>query len=297
MGLADVDAHPMLKWPGGKGGLLADLQPLLPPTHGRYHEPFVGGAALFFATRPREALLSDANADLIGTYEAVRDDVDGVVYELSAMRYVEAEFYSAREEFNARNASPARRAALMIYLNRTCFNGLFRVNRSGAFNVPFGRYVNPRICDAANLRACSAALAGVRLAARSCWESLELVRPGDFVYLDSPYAPVSATANFTAYTAEGFDERDQERLAREFRRLVDLGAYVLASNADVPAVCELYSEFRIVKTSRGGGMNCKASARGRVPEVIVTWERATKKAKRRRGEGAGASGAARRIDA
>lgn len=292
-----VEARQLLKWPGGKGGILPDLLPLLPPTYDRYHEPFVGGAALFFATRPRDAILSDANADLIATYEAVRDDVDGVISELSAMRYDETEFYAGREEFNTRGARSARHAALMIYLNKTCFNGLFRVNQSGAFNVPFGRYTNPRICDAANLRACSAALANVQLATRSCWESLKLVRPGDFVYLDSPYAPVSATASFTAYTAEGFGAEDQKRLAEDFRWLVDLGAYVLASNAAVPAVRELYAGFRIVETSRGGGVNSKATKRGAVPEVIIVGELVPTKARRRRGDVAGVSRAARRIDA
>jgi DNA adenine methylase len=164
------------------------------------------------------------------------------------------------------------------------------VNLSGQFNVPFGRYTNPTICDEANLRACSAALAGVELAVRDFAESLKLVRPGDVIYADSPYFPVSPTANFTAYTADGFGEQDQERLASEFRRLVDLGAYVVASNAAVPAVRKLYAGFRFVKTSRSGGVNCKATKRGAVPELIIVGERVATKAKRRHGQAVGVSG-------
>lgn len=278
--MSDLVAHSPIKFPGSKRDLVADILPLFPERYGTYHETFVGGGSVFFALRPRRAILSDANADLIAMYTAIRDAVDDVIRELRTMRYDSTEYYAARDEFNARTASAPRHAALLIYLSRTGFNGLFRVNRSGQFNVPFGRHTNPTICDEMNLRACSIALQGVELAVRDFEASLRLVRPGDAVYADSPYFPVSKTSSFTAYTAAGFGLSDQERLAGALRDCVRRGAHVVASNAAVPAVRELYHGFRFVDTARGGSMNCDPTKRGKVPELLMVGEPLRKAAAR-----------------
>lgn len=264
---------PFLKWVGGKGRLLGQLLPLLPPGVElmRHVEPFLGGGALFFAQRPKRALLADVNPALVDTYCAVRDEVEAVVDALvSLARHhgVDA-YYRVRERFNAARAPRAERAAMFIYLNKTCFNGLYRVNRSGAFNVPAGRYAKPRILDPGLLLAASHALRHAHIEHASFEETLRLAHPGDFVYFDPPYVPASATANFTAYAADGFTGRDQERLRDVFRVLDRRGCKVMLSNSDVPLTRDLYREFRVDRVVAPRAINCDATRRGLVPEVVV----------------------------
>ena len=188
-------AKPFLKWVGGKTQLLPQIFELFPKNFNRYHEPFVGGGAVFFNLQPNKAILSDVNPDLIQAYQMIRDDVDSVIAELKQHRAEEAYYYSVRET-DVAELSAAEAAARIIFLNKTCFNGLYRVNRRGKFNVPFGKYANPTICNEKNLRAVSDALQGVDIRLQSVFELDTRVKKNDLVYFDPPYVPVSPTASF-----------------------------------------------------------------------------------------------------
>jgi DNA adenine methylase len=265
---------PFVKWVGGKGRILPQLLPLLPPGAEllRHVEPFVGGGAMFFARRPHRALLSDVNPALIATYEAVRDGVDDVIAALEplALRHSKEAYYRARERYNGhRGLGEAQRAALFIYLNKTCFNGLHRVNRRGEFNVPAGRYKNPRILNEDALRSASAALGHAELRCTSFEDLLSAARPGDFVYFDPPYEPVSDTANFTSYARDGFDRKDQERLRDVFADLDRRRCKLMLSNSDVPFIRHLYQRWRIDTVAAPRAVNCDARGRGKVTEVVV----------------------------
>jgi len=261
-------AKPFLKWVGGKTQLLPHILDLFPKNFNRYHEPFVGGGAVFFSLEPKKAILSDVNPDLIGAYQMIRDDVDSVIEELKQHRAEEAYYYSVRET-DVAELSAAEAAARIIYLNKTCFNGLYRVNRRGKFNVPFGKYVNPTICNEANLRAVSEALQGVDIRLQSVFELNSRVKKNDLVYFDPPYVPLSPTASFTSYTKQGFGEHQQRELAELFGKLANKGAHCFLSNSDTPLVRELYKDFRIKKVYARRAINSRADRRGPVGEVIV----------------------------
>ncbi len=269
---ASPGCDPCLKWCGGKGALLPRILPMFPARFEVYHEPFLGGGASFFRLQPRSAILSDANADLIATYRAIRDVPEDVIAELRELTYDAETYARVRHLFNLdRNAVAHLRAAWFLYLNKTCFNGLFRVNADGEFNVPMGRYLKPTICDEAAIYACSQALNGGDVCLLcSDFESCGVIDVDDFCYFDPPYASTNGTADFTGYTADGFGEADQRRLAVWFRRLAGRGVLVAASNSDTPLVRELYAGYRIHEVSRSGSMNSRASARGRVAEVLIT---------------------------
>ncbi len=263
-----------MKWVGGKSRLLAQLLPLLPPGSElmRHVEPFFGGGALFFARRPERALLCDVNPSLVATYEAVRDQVDRVIAHLerlSAAHKVER-YYEVRHRYNhGKRIDQPERAAMFVYLNKTCFNGLHRVNRRGEFNVPAGRYDNPRILDEGLLRAAQRMLQGAELRCGSFEQVLTAAKPGDFVYFDPPYEPVSATASFTAYSQGGFGRADQERLRDVYAELDRRRCKLMLSNSDVPFIRELYAKFRIDVIAAPRAINCDAKKRGLVSEVVV----------------------------
>jgi len=269
--------HPFLKWAGGKTQLLAPIGAALPdPVEGTYHEPFLGSGAVFFHLRATgrlrgRAVLSDANEALVGTFLAVRDRVDEVVAALAVHRAAHSEehYYGVRA---ATPRSPAAGAARFIYLNKTCYNGLWRVNRSGAFNVPMGRYRNPPILDEPNLRAASAALADVDLHVETFPKALARVRRGGVVYLDPPYEPLTKTANFTSYTRERFGREDQEALADGCLGLRKRGAFFLLSNHDTPWLREVYRErgFAVKSIPARRVINSDPGARGAVRELLVT---------------------------
>jgi DNA adenine methylase len=267
-------ASPFIKWVGGKGRLKHALEALMPKGVElmRHVEPFTGGGALFFARAPERALLCDINRDLIHTYEAVRDDVSGVIRGLErlAKGHDKERYYEVRERYNARDGqSRAERSAMFIYLNKTCFNGLYRVNRRGEFNVPMGRYTNPNILDRDVLFAASSALARAEIKCAPFETLLESAKPGDFVYMDPPYEPVSRTANFTAYAQDGFAQEDQRRLRDVYRELDRRGSKLMLSNSDVPFIRELYRGYRIDVVKAPRAVSCDASARGPVNEVVV----------------------------
>ncbi len=265
---------PIIKWVGGKSRILSQLVPLLPKGHKlmRHVEPFVGGGALFFARRPERALLCDVNPALIGTYEAVRDQVEHVIVklqQLSANHKAES-YYEVRHRYNhGTRITPAERAAMFVYLNKTCFNGLHRVNSRGEFNVPAGRYENPRILDVELLHAASEELQKAELKCSGFEHLLDSAMPGDFVYFDPPYEPVSRTASFTAYSQGGFDRDDQTRLRDVFTELDRRRCKLMLSNSDVPFIRELYGKFRIDLVAAPRAINCDAKKRGLVSEVVV----------------------------
>lgn len=266
---AVVPAKPFVKWVGGKRQLMSEILDAMPRTwSGVYHEPFIGGGAVFWniAHRCRAAYLSDANAELITTYKVVRDQPELLIAKLQQYSYTEKFFYEMRE-LNPKNLIET--AARFIYLNRTCFNGLYRVNSKGGFNVPFGRYTNPVICDADNLSACSRALAKTNIHCCSYDETLDKMVVGDFAYFDPPYAVVSKTANFTAYTKSKFGDDEQAQLAADARALKSRGVQVLLSNADTSLIRELYSDFTLIPVQARRAVNSNAAKRGRVRELLI----------------------------
>lgn len=267
--------RPFLKWVGGKGQLLAVLLERVAAAGAfrSYHEPFVGGGALFFELHRQGALrdgavLSDKNPHLLEVWQVVREDVDALVDALAhhKARHNEDYYYQVRAE---RSADRVARAARVIYLNKTCFNGLYRENRRGDFNVPFGRYTDPPILDEDNLRACSVALRDVDLRCRGFDEAAADVGPRDLVYFDPPYVPVSKTSVFTEYAKDGFGEADQRRLADVFRDLTRRGSRVLLSNSWSPLVFECYGEFTLHEVSAARNLNSRTDRRGAVSEALV----------------------------
>jgi len=268
--------RPFLKWAGGKGQLSGELICRVDQAGaiGRYHEPFIGGGALFFELvrtqrlGRRQAYLADNNSNLIEAYRGVKEDVEAVIVQLKmhAERHCEAYYYAVR---SAIPSTLVGRAARVIYLNRTCFNGLFRENSKGLFNVPFGRYKNPMICDEANLQACAQALRRAVVEARPFETVLDRAKAGDFVYFDPPYVPLSATSNFTSYGKGGFGEDSQRRLAEVFAELAQRGVRVLLSNSETPLVRELYRDFTIEVVYATRLVNSRADRRGKIAEVLV----------------------------
>ena len=293
-GQTDLTAKPFLKWAGGKRQLLPQIEAHLPAALrdgriSRYVEPFVGGGAVFFYLRQRYGLtdchLFDRNPELMLVYRVVRDDVAALIACLQAMEaeYLslgedgrEACYYQIRQQFNQRRAGPVERAAQLIFLNRTGYNGLFRVNRQGAFNVPFGRYKKPAICRAGQLRAASRALQGVHLAHGAFTACEPVVDERTFVYFDPPYRPLSSTARFTAYAKEPFGEAQQLELARFYGRLHQTGARLMLSNADPRNTDpedtffdEAYRGFRIERIQAARAINSRADRRGPVSELLI----------------------------
>jgi DNA adenine methylase len=271
--VSPIQAKPFLKWAGGKGQLLPELLQRLPPkASGAYHEPFVGGGALFFALASQglltTACLSDANQPLIDAYLTVRDDVEGVIRRLRKHVNEEAYFYRIREQ-NPNRLSAASQAARLIYLNKTCFNGLYRENRAGKFNVPFGRYKSPAICDEENLRAVAAVLDNADISCQKYKDAVRKARKGDFVYFDPPYDPLTKTSSFTAYDRNPFTKDDQAELRDTFAALAGRGVYVMLSNSDTPFIRELYAEFDLGQVLASRLINSKADRRGKISELVI----------------------------
>lgn len=263
---------PIVKWVGGKTKLLDELIARRPTSFRRYYEPFFGGGALFFKLAPKAASISDLNGGLVEMYRTVANDVEDVIDALAKHRgnHSEEHYYQVRELWNQDHyATPVERAAAFIYLNKTCYNGLWRVNRSGRFNVPVGRYTNPAIYEPALLRSSAALLRRARLQNAPYLEAVADAGKGDFVYFDPPYHPVSSTSNFTSYTSSGFSEDDQAMLAETAHKLVERGATVMLSNNDTPLIRKLYKGLRVDKVLCARAINSNASKRGAVAEVIA----------------------------
>jgi DNA adenine methylase len=267
---APLEPRPFLKWAGGKRQLLSALRERVPAKYGTYFEPFVGGGALFFALRPPRAVLADVNERLIRTYKGVRDDTGKVIALLKTYPHDPKFFYELREA-DVDAGSDAEVAAWFIYLNKTGYNGLYRVNRRDRFNVPFGRYVNPTICDESNLRACAAALRHGDLLVEDFEVVVGRAKAGDFVYFDPPYVPLSSTSAFTSYTSGGFGPNEQTRLRDVALQLKQRRVSILLSNSSAPFVRELYAaDFEIREVPARRFVNSRASGRGAIPELMVT---------------------------
>ena len=274
-------ARPFVKWAGGKTQLLAELLQAAPAQIETYYEPFVGGGALFFALqaqgRFKRAVLSDSNEELINAYIHVRDHVEELIH---ALRVHEGKYRSREGEARAEYYYTIRGKRLtcdlggatnLIFLNKTCFNGLYRVNSSGGFNVPHGRYANPMICDEPNLRAAAEALSRVELRVGDFTQAAAEAGTGDFVYFDPPYVPLSATANFTSYTSAAFRLADQQRLATTAESLARQGAAVALSNSGHPDVASLYRSeaFVLAEVAARRAINSNSSGRQPVREYLI----------------------------
>jgi DNA adenine methylase len=273
-----MEAKPFLKWAGGKWSLAPLITDLLPRDIARrtYREPFVGGGAMYFYlsrhARPKKTFLSDALDDLIETYRVVREETDELVGQLGALNAAHSEetFYRVRKRFNSETGAPAvERAAWLIYLNKTCFNGLFRTNSNGEFNVPLGRFKKPAILDEPRLRAAAIALRNVDLAKRPFEHLAKSAKAGDVIYFDPPYVPLSKTANFASYADGAFSLHDQERLADLFRVLDERGCLLALSNSDTPEVRALYKGFDIKPIVANRSISAKGTERKPVGEVLV----------------------------
>lgn len=266
--------QPFLKWAGGKRQLLANILPFIPDNFERYVEPFIGGGAVFFRLEPNNAIINDVNSELINCYRVIRDNVEELI-NILANHINDQEYYTEirnldrTEAYN--NLTDIEKAARMIYLNRTCFNGLYRVNKKGQFNVPFGRYANPRILDEQLLREINMFLNDGNIDIRNgnYLDVLQECNAQDFVYLDPPYQPVNATS-FTSYTSGGFDESEQIRLKEQCDILTNNGVRFMQSNSNAPLIQELYNDYNIQIVNARRNINRNANGRGAVEEVIIT---------------------------
>ncbi len=262
-------AKPILKWAGGKTQMLGELMPRVPKTYGRYIEPFFGGGALFFSLKPDNAIIADSNPELINMYLQVAHHVDDVIECLQKYENTSEMFYEVRS-LDWQTLPKAEAAARTIYLNKTCFNGLYRVNRSGQFNTPFGKYKNPKICDIDALRLASEAL---RKADILCGDYILVLehyaQPGDFVFLDPPYLPISENSDFKRYTKEQFYEDDHVELAKMIGTLHDRGCYVILTNSNHPLVHQLYEQYKIEVIQTKRHISCHGDTR-KGEDVIVT---------------------------
>ena len=264
-----VPAKPIVKWAGGKTQMLGDLLPKVPSSYGRYIEPFLGGGAMFFALQPEQAVIADSNPELINLYRQVANHVDDVVCQLKKYENTQEMFYTVRGQ-DWTMLPEAEAAARTIFLNKTCFNGLYRVNKKGRFNVPFGKYKNPKICDEEGLKAASAALKKAEIVCGDYLLVLEhYAQPGDFVFLDPPYLPISEYSDFKRYTKEQFYEEDHVELAKMVKTLHERGCHVILTNSNHPLVHELYAPFTIDVIQTKRHISCNGSTR-KGEDVIVT---------------------------
>ncbi len=265
-----LKARPFLKWAGGKTQLITQYQNFFPQGYQRYYEPFLGGGAVFFHLQPNQAVLTDINPELINVYQCIQTSVEAVIDGLQVHQkfHHQTYYYQIRA---TQFADPIERAARFIYLNKTCFNGLYRENSQGQFNVPMGRYKNPKICDAPLLRRAAVVLQNSCLAVRSFTDILEYATNAqDFVYFDPPYYPISATSNFTNYSRYSFGDREQQQLAAVFTELANRGVKVMLSNSDCPVIRDLYKDFYIYPISATRSINSNSQKRGCVAEILVT---------------------------
>lgn len=267
----EVKPKPFVKWAGGKSQLLEQMNYYFPTEFNAYFEPFLGGGAVFFHLLPKKATLSDSNDELMNVYRVIQKKPVELMQALDGHypHRKSKEYYYRIRGLNPEELTPVERAARTIFLNKTCYNGLYRVNSEGKFNVPFGRYKNPTLYDRANILAVSAALSCKTLKTADYRDVCEEARKGDFIYLDPPYQPLSKTASFTSYTKEAFGEREQEELARVFRKLDGRGCRVMLSNSSTSFIRSLYDGYHIVPLRATRAINCKPSGRKAIEELLI----------------------------
>ena len=264
-GRGGIRSTPLLKWPGGKRGLLSKILPLVPTSFNRYFEPFFGGGAVFFALQPGQAYISDNNTELIHAYLQVRDRPESVVRELDKLCNSKEDYYRIRSEVPR---SSAARAARFIYLVTLAFNGIYRVNLKGVFNVPYGYKTHLAPCDPGKIRESSAALRNATIRAQDFEEALRHAEYGDLIYLDPPYTVTHGNNGFVKYNAKIFSWEDQIRLARVARELVQKGCTVLVSNADHNSIRKLYPNFSEARLERGSIIAASSEYRSRITECV-----------------------------
>ncbi len=267
-------AQPFLKWVGGKRQILEEIRKYVPKRFNIYYEPFVGGGAVLFDLQPQKAVINDVNCELINTYVVIRDAVDEVLRDLSKHQNEKEYFYTVRALDRTqmfKELTPVERASRLIFLNRTCYNGLFRVNSQGQFNVPFGDYKNPAIVNESVIRAVHQYLASndVKILYGDFVDAVASATQGDFVYFDPPYDPLSDTASFTGYTLSGFSKTEQMRLRETMDCLTKRGCYVLLSNSATDFIKDLYSGYKMVIVEAARAINSNASKRGKIDELLV----------------------------
>ncbi|MDC9725058.1 MAG: DNA adenine methylase [Gammaproteobacteria bacterium] len=266
---------PFVKWVGGKRQLMKEIEKYIPSHFSRYYEPFVGGGAVLFHLQPKNAVINDRNAELINLYRVIKSHPDELIEDLKGHKNDEEYFYDTRlldrEKNTYSELTDIQRASRIIYLNKTCYNGLFRVNNAGEFNAPFGRYKNPAIVNANTIKAVSHYLSknNVQILNTDYKKSLANIRKDAFVYFDPPYDPVSDSANFTGYTKNGFSKRDQVKLKELCDKLHAKGVKFLLSNSSTEFILDLYKDYNIIPVNAKRAINSKASGRGEVTEVLV----------------------------
>lgn len=267
--------RPVIKWVGGKRQIIKQIAPYIPPTFSTYYEPFLGGGAVLLALQPKKAVVNDINSELMNLYVVIKDNVEDLITDLKKHKNEADYFYQIREldrqKDKYQNLTPIQRASRIIYLNKTCYNGLFRVNKTGEFNTPFGHYKNPNIVNGATLRAVSDYFntAEIDLFCGDFAESLQKVKKDDFVYLDPPYDPLSDTANFTGYSRGGFGQIEQIRLKELCDRLNEKKVKFLLSNSATDFIKELYQDYRIEVVQASRLINSKADKRGEINELLI----------------------------
>lgn len=267
--------RPFLKWAGGKRQLIPEITAnYLPAKYNTYYEPFLGGGAIFFELQSKEAVVNDSNSELINCYKVIRDSLDELMEDLKRHENNEDYYYNIRDWDRKKNydsKTAVERASRIIFLNKTCYNGLFRVNSHGEFNVPFGRYKKPNILDEEVLKAVSYYLNNndIKLLNGDFEDAVKDAKAGDFVYFDPPYDPISNTASFTGYDMNGFNKDEQIRLKNTVDNLNKRGCQVLLSNADTDFIVDLYKDYQIEKVYATRAINSNALKRGKVQEVLV----------------------------
>ena len=265
---------PFLKWVGGKRQLLPSIRKLIPKKYNTYYEPFIGGGAVLFDIQPQKAIINDYNLELINVYKTIKENPEDLINDLKTHKNESEYFYHIRsldrtESFN--ELSNIKKASRIIFLNKTCYNGLYRVNSAGEFNSPFGKYKNPNIVNEITIRAVSKYLRDndIKILNEDFESSLKNIKAGDFVYFDPPYHPVSNSSNFTGYVQGGFNENDQIRLRNLCEKLNKIGVKFLLSNSSSDFIEELYSDFKITYVKANRSINSNAKKRGEIDEVLV----------------------------
>lgn len=275
-----VPARPFLKWVGGKGRLVPQLAQYFPEKYDEYYEPFVGGGAVYFSLNSKISHINDLNKVLIGLYKIIRDEPDSLIAELTILQseYLNCKsldkkkeyFLKKRNLFNSIETVTLEKTALLIFLNKTCFNGMYRENSKGEFNIPFGKHETPTICDVSNILNVSKTLRHTSITSKSYEKAVAKAKVGDFVYFDPPYHPINATSSFTSYHADGFNEEDQKKLCELFGELAKRGCKVMLSNSDTPLINEIYKKYNIHKIYAARNINANGEKRGKITEVVIT---------------------------
>jgi len=266
-------AHPFVKWAGGKRQLIPQMEEYLPKNYNKFIEPFVGGGALFFHMKPKMAVLIDINEDLINCYEVIKHNPFELIRSLKKHKNEKEYYYQVRsadrEIESFKKWTNVEKASRTIFMNRCCYNGLYRVNSKGEFNTPFGKYKNPKFCNEMNLNAVHESLKNAIIVQGSFEKCLDYAEKEDFVYFDPPYHPLSETANFTSYTKDNFGKDSQIKLRDVFKTLDDRGCKVMLSNSYNEFILDLYNDFKIVVLNAKRAINSNASKRGKIKEILV----------------------------